>query len=140
LNYAEFFARELAMRGIVVVSGLARGIDTAAHKGALSTGSTTAIFGTGIDRVYPSENRKLAESIVQKGALLSEFPLGTPPLPGHFPRRNRILAGMTRGTVVVEATERSGSLITARLALEADREVLAVPGPMHSKRAAVLIF
>jgi len=133
VNFAKFFARELAMRGFVVVSGLARGIDTAAHEGALSVGATAAIFDTGIDLVYPRENCKLVELIVEKGALMSEFPLGTPPLTGHFPRRNRILACMTLGTIVVEAAERSGSLITARMALEANREVFAVPGPIQSK-------
>ncbi len=132
VNCATEMARNLATRGIVVVSGLARGIDTAAHRGALSEGDTVAVCGTGLDRVYPSENRELGESIVANGAQLSEFPLGTPPLPANFPLRNRILAGMTIGTIVVEAGERSGSLITARLALEANREVFAVPGPIFS--------
>ena len=132
LDVATRLASGLAARGIVVVSGLARGIDTASHEGALETGTTIAVFGTGIDRVYPAENRRLAREIVAKGAVLTEFPLTTPPLPRHFPQRNRILAGMCLGTVVVEAEERSGSLVTARLALESNREVFAVPGPVHS--------
>ena len=135
LYAAERLGLELAGRGIAVVSGLARGIDTAAHRGALSAGRTVAVLGTGIDRVYPAENRQLAELIGRKGALLSEFPLGTPPLPRNFPLRNRLLAGLTLGTVVVEARQRSGSLITARLALEANREVFAVPGPIDSPRS-----
>ncbi len=135
INCAEHIARNLAGLGIVIVSGLARGIDAAAHRGALSDGDTVAVCGTGLDRVYPSENRKLSESILANGALLSEFPLGTPPLPANFPMRNRILAGMTLATIVVEAGERSGSLITARLALEANREVFAVPGPIFSPRS-----
>jgi DNA processing protein len=133
LDCAEHLASELAARGVIVVSGLARGIDTAAHRGALEAGSTVAVLGTGADRIYPRENRRLAETIVGKGALLSEFPLGTPPLPAHFPLRNRILAGMTAGTVVVEAARRSGSLITARAALDSNREVFAVPGPIQSE-------
>ena len=135
INCAEGIARNLAERGIVIVSGLARGIDTAAHRGALAGGDTVAVCGTGLDSMYPSENRALGESIVAKGALLSEFPLGTPPLPANFPLRNRILAGMTLGTIVVEAGERSGSLITARLALEANREVFAIPGPIFSAQS-----
>ncbi len=135
INCAERFAADLAARGAVVVSGLARGIDTAAHRGALAHGQTVAILGTGIDRVYPIENSGLADRIIGNGAILTEFPLGTPPLPDHFPRRNRILAGMTLGTIVVEAAERSGSLITARMALEANREVFAIPGPIQSPRS-----
>lgn len=135
INCAAQIARDLAERGVVIVSGLARGIDTAAHRGALSRGKTVAVCGTGLDTVYPSENRELGESIVANGALLSEFALGTPPLPPNFPMRNRILAGMTLGTIVVEAGERSGSLITARLALEADREVFSVPGPIFSPQS-----
>ena len=135
INCAESIARTLAQQGIVIVSGLARGIDTAAHRGALAAGDTVAVCGTGLDRTYPSENRELGESIVANGALLSEFPLGTPPLAANFPMRNRILAGMTAGTVVVEAGERSGSLITARLALEANREVFAIPGPIFSPQS-----
>jgi DNA processing protein len=135
MGTAERLGAELAGRGVVVVSGLARGIDTAAHPGALSAGRTLAVLGTGMDVVYPAENRKLADSIAEKGALVSEFPLGTPPLPGNFPLRNRLLAGLALGTVVVEARERSGSLITARLALESNREVFAVPGPIDSPRS-----
>jgi DNA processing protein len=132
VNCAEQISRDLAARGAVVVSGLARGIDTAAHQGALAGGSTLAVLGTGVDRIYPTENRTVAEAIIENGAITSEFPLGTLPLPQNFPRRNRILAGLSVGTLVVEAAERSGSLITARLALESNREVFAVPGPIHS--------
>ena len=132
VNCAERLAEDLASRGLVITSGLARGIDTAAHRGSLAGGQTVAVFGTGLDLAYPRENRRLADLVAQNGALVSEFPLGTPPLPQNFPLRNRILAGMTLGTVVVEAAERSGSLITARLALEANREVFAIPGPIDS--------
>ena len=135
VNAAESLAQDLARSGLVVTSGLARGIDAAAHRGALAGGTTVAVFGTGLDRIYPEENSALAEQIVANGAIISEFSLGAPPLPAHFPRRNRILAGMTLGTVVVEANERSGSLITARMALEANREVFAVPGPIQSDRS-----
>jgi DNA processing protein len=135
VNCAGSIAGDLAGRGVVVVSGMARGIDTAAHRGALRSGTTLAVLGTGVDRVYPSENRRLAEEITERGALISEFPLGTLPFPQNFPRRNRVLAGMTLGTLVVEAAERSGSLITARLALESNREVFAVPGPIHSPKS-----
>ena len=135
LSCAHRLAREVASQGIVIVSGLARGIDTAAHRGALEGGYTVAVCGTGLDSVYPRENRELADSITSNGALLSEFPLATPPLAQNFPMRNRILAGMTLGTLVVEAAERSGSLITARLALEANREVFAVPGSILSPRS-----
>ena len=133
INAAESLAEDLASSGLVVTSGLARGIDAAAHRGALNGGRTVAVFGTGLDRIYPPENAALADQIVANGAIISEFRLGTPPLRGHFPQRNRILAGMTLGTVVVEANERSGSLITARMALEANREVFAVPGPIQSR-------
>lgn len=136
VNCAERIARDLAGRDVVVVSGLARGIDAAAHRGALRAGSTVAVMGTGVDRIYPAENRSLATAALEHGALISELPLGSLPLPQNFPRRNRILAGMTLATLVVEAAERSGSLITARLALEANREVFAVPGPIHSARSA----
>lgn len=133
VNCAERLARDLAERNVAVVSGLARGIDAAAHRGALAGGGPTlAVLGTGADRVYPAEHASLARSITGSGALVSEYPLGTLPLPQNFPRRNRVLAGMTQATIVVEAAERSGSLITARLALEANREVFAVPGPIHS--------
>jgi DNA processing protein len=122
-------ARDLAERQLVIVSGLARGIDSCAHRGALEgKGKTVAVQGRGMDAIYPSENRKLAEKIVENGALISEFPIGTGPTPENFPIRNRIISGLTLGVVVVEAAEYSGSLITARLALEQNREVFAVPG------------
>jgi DNA processing protein len=130
---ATRLAEELAQAGVTVVSGLARGIDGAAHAGALhGGGQTIAVLGSGIDVVYPREHAELAERIAQTGTLLSERPLGAPPLAEHFPARNRIIAGMTHGTVVVEAAARSGSLITARLALEQGREVFAVPGRIDS--------
>jgi DNA processing protein len=128
---AEDLARGLAQVGITVVSGLAAGIDSAAHRGALAAGGrTVAVMATGIDRVYPAWNRGLAHEIVAHGAVVTEFPCGTPPLHFHFPRRNRIISGLTVGTVVVEAAERSGSLITAEFAVEQGREVFAVPGPI----------
>ncbi|HET7292580.1 MAG TPA: DNA-processing protein DprA [Vicinamibacteria bacterium] len=122
--------RDLAQAGVGVVSGLARGIDTAAHEGTLAAGGRTiAVQGRGLDGIYPPENAALAARLVQMGgALLSEFALGVGPRPGHFPRRNRILAGLVRAVVVVEAAEKSGALVTARLALDAGRDVLAVPG------------
>lgn len=130
---AARLAEELAQAGVTVVSGLARGIDGAAHAGALrGGGQTIAVLGSGIDVVYPREHAELAERIAHTGTLLSERPLGAPPLAEHFPARNRIIAGMTNGTVVVEAAARSGSLITARLALEQSREVFAVPGRIDS--------
>ena len=132
LNCAERFAEDLAARGLAVTSGLARGVDAAAHRGALRAGVSYAVFGCGLDFIYPRENRKLAENTENNGALISEFPLGTPPSPQNFPIRNRIIAGMSLGVVVVEAAEYSGSLITARLALEANREVFAVPGNITS--------
>jgi DNA processing protein len=132
LNCAERFAEDLAARGIAITSGLARGIDAAAHRGALRSGVTYAVFGSGLDFIYPRENRKLAENVEKNGALVTEFPLGTPPSPENFPIRNRIIAGMSLGVVVVEAAEYSGSLITARLALEGNREVFAVPGNITS--------
>jgi DNA processing protein len=132
INCAERFAEDLAARGVAITSGLARGIDAAAHRGALRAGVTYAVFGSGLDFIYPRENRKLAEKSEEKGALVSEFPIGTPPSPENFPIRNRIIAGMSLGVVVVEAAEYSGSLITARLALEGNREVFAVPGNITS--------
>ena len=126
---AETLAADIAARGVTIVSGLARGIDTAAHRGALRVGGrTVAVLGSGVDVVYPQENGRLAEEIATRGALLSQFAPGTPPLPHHFPTRNAVIAGLSLAVVVVEAAERSGSLITARLAAELGREVLAVPG------------
>jgi len=133
---AEELAAGLAERGVTVVSGLALGADSAAHRGALEAGGRTiAVLGSALDVPYPRRNRKLLERIAAKGAVLSEFPLGSQPLAWHFPQRNRVIAGLTQGTVVVEAAERSGSLITARLALEYGREVLAAPGPITSRRS-----
>lgn len=121
------------MAGLCITSGLARGIDSEAHLGALAgNGMTVAVLGTGIDQVYPQENLKLAERIRENGALISEFPLHSPPHPSHFPQRNRIISGMSVGIMVVEATLRSGSLITARTAIEQNREVFAVPGAISS--------
>jgi len=131
LRLAEELGRGFAQAGVTVVSGLAAGVDAAAHRAALAAGGrTVAVLGTGIDRVYPSWHRGLARAIAGQGALLSEFPCGSPPLQFHFPRRNRIISGLTRGTIVVEAAADSGSLITAACALEQDRQVFAVPGPV----------
>ena len=133
---ARAFARELADHGLVVVSGLAQGIDGAAHEGALAgAAGTIAVVGTGPDRVYPARHLELAHRIAARGLLLSEFAPGMPPLPDNFPLRNRIIAGLSLGTLVVEAAIRSGSLITARLASEAGREVFAIPGSIHSPQA-----
>jgi len=130
------FARHLGKSGFCIVSGLAEGIDTAAHRGALEAGAATVAFlGHGIDRVYPAANRELAHEIARKGALVSEFPLGTHPHKSLFPQRNRLISGMTLGTLVVEAARRSGSLITARLAGEQGREVFALPGSIHNPLA-----
>ena len=127
------FAQSLAMRGLGITSGAAEGIDTCAHRGTIQgQGITLAVLGTGIDVVYPHSNRQLFREIEQTGALVSEFPLGTVPRRGNFPQRNRIIAAMTLGTLVVEAARRSGSLITARLANSHGREVLAIPGSIHS--------
>jgi DNA processing protein len=134
---ARAFAQALSQAGVTVVSGLAAGVDGAAHEGALQggTGRTIAVVGTGLDRVYPAAHRALAERIGREGLLLSEFTLGTPPLAPNFPKRNRIVAALARGTLVVEAALQSGSLITARLAAEMGREVLAIPGSIHSPHA-----
>ncbi len=130
---AEKLSKDLALTGLTIISGMARGIDTAAHKGALSVnGRTIAVLGCGIDHIYPPENRRLAQEIQESGAILSEFPLSTLPERQNFPRRNRIISGLSLGTVVVEAAEKSGALITADFALEQGREVFAIPGNINS--------
>ena len=133
-NASEMLSRDLASRGITITSGLARGIDTAAHRGAIrGQGKTAAVIATGIDTVYPRENTKLTREILDAGGcIVSQFPLGTPPLKDHFPFRNRIISGLSHGVLIIEASERSGSLITARLAAEQGREVMAVPGNITS--------
>ncbi len=133
-NAANFLARELAAHGVAIVSGLARGIVGAAHRGALEVGGKTiGVIGTGMDVIYPKEHKKLAEEMAANGAIVSEFPLGTPPLAQNFPYRNRVISGLCFGVLVVEASEHSGSLITARLASEQGREVFAVPGNITSQ-------
>ncbi len=131
---SERLASDLARAGLIIVSGMARGVDTAAHRGALAgSGTTVAVFGCGVDLVYPAENRRLAAEIAEKGLLLSEFPMGSPAYPQNFPVRNRIISGMSAGVLVVEGAQYSGSAITAKLALEQGREVFAVPGAITSK-------
>ncbi|MGE5387213.1 MAG: DNA-processing protein DprA [Betaproteobacteria bacterium] len=133
---AESFGRTLANGGLTIISGLALGIDAAAHRGAVTeVASTVAVIGTGADRIYPARNRDLALNIAENGVIVSEFPLGTPAAAANFPRRNRLISGLARGVLVVEAAPQSGSLITARLAGEQGREVFAVPGSIHSPLA-----
>lgn len=139
-DHAREFSRALAQSGLVIVSGLALGVDGAAHEGALAGAApgclaTIAVVGTGLDRVYPARHRELAHRIAAHGVVMSEFPLGTPPLPANFPRRNRIISGLSLGTLVVEAVPQSGSLITARMAVEQGREVFAIPGSIHSPQS-----
>lgn len=140
LGNARQFSQALAQSGFTIVSGLALGVDGAAHEGALDGAAsgqlaTIAVVGTGLDRVYPKQHRDLAHRIAQRGLLLSEYPLGTPPLSANFPKRNRIIAGLASGTLVVEAALQSGSLITARLASEQGKDVFAIPGSIHSTQA-----
>ncbi len=130
---AERLAHDLSSKGLVVVSGMARGIDSISHWGALKGGKTIAVLGSGFENVYPKENRPLFKKIIENGIVLTEYPLKAPPLKYHFPCRNRIISGLSIGTVVVEGTRKSGSLITARLALEENREVMAVPGSITSE-------
>ena len=133
---AHAFATTLSELGLTIVSGLAEGIDAAAHEGGLAGNERgVAVVGTGLDRVYPAKHRDLAHRLAQAGALVSEFPIGTPPRPGHFPRRNRLISGLSLGVLVVEAAPQSGSLITARLAGDQGREVFAIPGSIHSPLA-----
>lgn len=135
LQNTKLFCSQLVKQGLLITSGLAAGIDSAAHQAALQAGGKTiAVMGTGINSIYPKNNRQLAKDIVQSGAVVSEFPLNTPPKAHHFPRRNRIIAGLSLATLVVEAAERSGTLITARLAMEQNRPVMAIPGSIHNPR------
>ncbi len=137
LNAAQMLARDLAKHGVTIISGLARGIDAAAHRGALEAGGrTVAVIGTGIDEIYPRDHKKLAAEIIDKGgAIVSEFPLQTPPVPQNFPYRNRVISGLSLGVLIVEAAENSGSLITARMAMEQNREVFSVPGNITSRNS-----
>lgn len=136
IRNAEAFAQAVSESDLCIVSGMAHGIDTAAHLGGLrGRGSSIAVVGTGLDKVYPAANRDLAHQLAVQGALISEFPLGTPPLAHNFPRRNRIISGLSLGCLVVEASLQSGSLITARMALEQGREVFAIPGSIHMPQA-----
>jgi DNA processing protein len=134
VDTAARLAADLAARGVTVVSGLARGVDSAAHRGALTNGRTLAVLGSGVDRIYPPEHTALAAQIAETGLVVNEYPPGTPPLPHHFPLRNRLISGLSLGVVVIEASEKSGSLITAGCALEQGREVMAVPGNVLSGR------
>ena len=136
IQNATSFAHSLNEKGFVIVSGLAAGIDSAAHQGAINgNGETIAFLGTGIDRVYPSSNKKLAHTLIEKGLLISEFPLGVKPFAQNFPRRNRLIAALTEATLVVEATPESGSLITANLAVQMNKEVMAIPGSIHNPQS-----
>ena len=136
LKNAEEFAMAISNAGLCVISGMAHGIDAAAHRGGLrGASSSIAVIGTGLDKVYPAANRELAHQLAKDGLIISEFPLGTPPLAANFPRRNRIISGLSTGTLVVEASLQSGSLITARMALEQGREVFAIPGSIHSPQS-----
>jgi DNA processing protein len=134
LETARRLATDLASRGITVVSGLARGVDSSAHRGALETGKTIAVLGSGVDHIYPSEHTDLAVQIAATGLVLSEYPPGTLPIPFHFPMRNRLISGLSRAVVVIEASDKSGSLITANCAAEQGRDVMAVPGNVLSGR------
>lgn len=136
IRNAEAFSKSVSDAGLCIVSGMAHGIDAAAHLGGLQgIGSSIAVVGTGLDKVYPAANRELAHRLAQDGTIVSEFPLGTPPLPANFPRRNRIISGLCLGCLVVEASVQSGSLITARMALEQGREVFAIPASIHSPQS-----
>lgn len=136
VGHAEAFAESISQGGLCIVSGMAHGIDSAAHRGGLrGPGRSIAVVGTGLDRIYPAVNRDLAHELAAHGLLLSEFALGTPPLAANFPRRNRIISGLSLGCLVVEASLQSGSLITARMALEQGREVFAIPGSIHSPQS-----